>query len=136
MADNWIDGLKDLTVELSKLGNIAKESIKEQIDIDVEEVYKYLVINTPINTGGLLRSLTKTKIDTPERYGYILKYEGENKNGVPYEKIANILNYGSIKLYPRYFKTKAIRKVKGLDDRIAIRYETKLKDLKGGGNNG
>ncbi|MDR3216576.1 MAG: hypothetical protein LBT55_04070 [Clostridiaceae bacterium] len=55
--------------------------------------------------------MTRTDIDTPKRYGKRLKYEGENAEGVPYAKIANILNYGTSSVKPRRFVTKAVKKL-------------------------
>ena len=79
-------------------------------------------------TGGLARSLNVSKIDTDKRYGYKLEYEGENEDGVPYAKITNILNSGSNTIKPRRFITQAVKRLKGLDDRAAQRFEEKLKN--------
>ena len=58
-------------------------------------------------------------------------FEGENPEGIPYEKIANALNYGTkdLKINPTYFYTKAIRKLKSIDKDIDKIYEEKMKEL-------
>jgi|CZCB01.1.fsa_nt_gi HK97 gp10 family phage protein len=126
--DGLTESLGKYFTELGKVGDLAIESIKEQIDIEAEAVEKSLRDNTPHKTGGLKESLRKTKIDSRNnRYGYRLEYEGNDPDGTPYAKIANILNSGTSKIKPRRFITKAVRKLRGLDDRAANRFEGKLK---------
>jgi len=60
-------------------------------------------------------------------YGYLVSFAGEDKDGTPYEKIANILNYGTSTIKPLRFIDKAIRNLKGLDERAMVRYEGKIK---------
>ena len=115
--------------KLEKLGDIAVEAVKEQIDLEADRAEREIRDETPVgDTGGLARSLTRSKIDNGKRYGYRLEYEGENEEGIPYAKIANILNSGSSKIKPRRFITRAIKKLKGLDDRATQRFEDKTKD--------
>lgn len=109
--------------QLEQVGDKAIEAIKEQIDIEAESVEIEIRKNTPKKTGGLAGSFTKTKIDTEKRYGYKLEYECNAPDGTPYAKIANILNSGTSEIKPRRFITKAIRKLKGLDDRTKERFE-------------
>ncbi len=119
--------LSEYFKQLEQVGNKAIEAIKEQIDIEAESVEKEIRANTPIGkTGGLASSFTKTKIDTGKRYGYKLEYEGNAPNGTPYAKIANILNSGTSEIKPRRFITKAVRKLRGLDDRTVKRIKAKL----------
>ena len=62
MAD-WITELDKLSKTAGKqIETAAINSIKEQIDYEAEEFYKFLQKNTPQNTGELVKSLTKTKI--------------------------------------------------------------------------
>lgn len=61
------------------------------------------------------------------RYGYRLEYEGNAPDGTPYAKIANVLNNGSSTIKPKRFMTKAVKKLKGLDDRAAKRFKEKIK---------
>jgi hypothetical protein len=126
--DGLTESLGEYFTKLANVGDLAIESIKEQIDIEAETVEKSLIDNTPHKTGGLKESLRKTKIDSGNnRYGYRLEYEGNAPNGTPYAKIANIINSGTSKIKPRRFITKAVRKLRGLDDRAANRFEGKLK---------
>ena len=113
---------------LEKVGDIAVEALKEQIDIEADGVEKDLQANTPEDTGGLKASLKKTKSESGSRYDYRLEYEGNAPGGTPYAKIANVLNAGSSTVTPRRFITKAVRKLKGLDERAAKRFEEKLKN--------
>lgn len=115
--------------KLGKVGNLAIESIKEQIDIETDIVEKSLIDNTPEKTGGLKGSLRKTKIDSKNnRYGYRLEYEGNAPDGTPYAKIANILNHGTSTIKPKRLMTRAIRKLRGLDDRATMRFTKRLRD--------
>jgi hypothetical protein len=128
-----MDGVtKQLTEYFSKLetlGDIAVEAIKETIDEEAAAVENEIRANTPTSTGGLAASLTKINIDTPARYGKRLEYAGNNPDGVPYAKIANVLNYGSSTIRPRRFITKAVKKLSGLDDRATKRFEDKTKNI-------
>lgn len=116
---------------LEKVGDIAVECLKEQIDIEAESVEQEIRENTPEDTGGLKASFTKTKIQDSNRYGYRLEYEGNNPKGVPYAKIANVLNSGTSTIKPKSFIRKAVRKLRGLDDRATNRFEGKLKQQTG-----
>jgi len=116
--------------KLEELGDMAKDAIKEQVDVEAAQAESTIQGGTPKGeTLGLLGALTKTKIDTGNKYGYRLEFEGENEKGVPYAKIANILNSGSSTIKPRRFITKAIKKLKGLDSRAAQRFEEKTKRI-------
>jgi hypothetical protein len=114
--------------ELTKVGDKAVEALKEQIDIEAASVERELVDNTPEVTGGLKAALRKTDIQGGGRYGYRLEYEGNAPDGTPYAKVANILDHGTSRIKPKRFITKAVRKLKGLDDRAALRFEDKLKE--------
>ena len=106
----------------------AVEAIKEQIDIEAEEFRKQLEQTAPKGaTLGLLNSLRKTKLVVRRKwYGYSVEFEGYNKKGEPYQKIANILNYGTSTIQGTRFISRAIRKLKGMDERIENRFKTKL----------
>lgn len=121
--DGLTESLGEYFTELGKVGDLAIESIKEQIDIEAEAVEKSLRDNTPHKTGGLKASLKRTKIQGGKRYGYRLEYQGNAPDGTPYAKIANILNSGSSTIKPKRFINKAVRKLKGLDDRAMRRYK-------------
>jgi hypothetical protein len=124
--DGLTESFAEYFTELGKVGDLAIESIKEQIDIEAEGVEKSLIENTPEKTGGLKASLRKTKIDSKNsRYGYRLEYEGNAPDGTPYAKIANILNHGTSTIKPKRFLTRAVRKLRGLDDRVEKRFEEK-----------
>lgn len=132
MSEYYNDGITEALGayfgELQTVGDIAVESLKEQIDIEADGVERELIDNTPEATGGLKASLKRTKIQGGKRYGYRLEYEGNAPDGTPYAKIANVLNSGTSNMKPRRFITKAVRKLKGLDERAAKRFEEKLKE--------
>lgn len=126
--DGITDAFQDFFESLSEVGDLAIESLKEQIDIETDRSERELKDKTPVGeTGGLAKSLTKKTLNKQGQYGYVLEYAGENKDGVPYEKIANILNNGSSTIKPKRFIAKTVRQLKGLDDRAAKRFEEKLK---------
>jgi HK97 gp10 family phage protein len=126
-GDGLTEALGGYFEELKTVGDKAVEALKEQIDIEAEQVERELIENTPENTGGLKAALVKTDAKRGSRYGYRLEYEGNAPDGTPYAKIANILNSGTSTIKPRRFITKAVKKLKGLDDRAAKRFEEKLK---------
>jgi len=126
--DGLTKALGDYFEELSSVGDTAVEALKEQIDIEADGVERELIDNTPEGeTGGLKASFRRTQIKSGGRYGYRLEYEGDAPDGTPYAKVANILNSGTSTIKPRRFITKVVRKLKGLDDRAAKRFEEKLK---------
>jgi hypothetical protein len=127
--DGLTESLGEYFTKLANVGDLAIESIKEQIDIEAETVEKSLIDNTPHKTGGLKESLRKTKVDNRNnRYGYRLEYEGNDPEGTPYAKIANILNSGTSTIKPKSFIRKAVRKLKGLDYRANQMFEEKSKE--------
>ncbi|NLZ47029.1 MAG: hypothetical protein GX896_10105 [Clostridiales bacterium] len=128
--DGLTEAFGEYFTKLGKVGDLAIESIKEQIDIETGIVEKSLIDNTPEKTGGLKAGLRKTKIESGNnRYGYRLEYEGNAPDGTPYAKIANILNNGTSTIKPKRFMARAVRKLKGLDDRMALRYIESIKKI-------
>jgi len=128
--DGLTEALGAFFEELEKVGDTAIESLKEQIDIEADGVERELTENTlEGKTGGLKASLRRSKIASGNRYGYRLEYEGDAPDGTPYAKVANILNSGTSTIKPRRFITKAVKRLKGLDDRAAKRFEDKIKEI-------
>lgn len=131
---SWNDGVsKQLTDYFEQLGNFGEyaiEAVKEQIDIEVEKLMTQLEQTTPRGaTLGLLNSLRQSKIVAKQNwYGYSVEFVGENRKGVPYQKIANILNYGTSTMKGTRFITKAIHNLKGMDARIYERFQRKIND--------
>ena len=128
---SWNDGvskeLSDYFESLGKKSEMAIEALQEQIDIEADEFRKALEQTAPKGaTLGLLNSLRKTKLVARRQwYGYSVEFEGANRNGVPYQKIANILNYGTSHVKGSRFISRAIRRLKGMDERIAERFAKK-----------
>ena len=119
--------LSEFFERIEEFSDTAIIALKEQIDIEANAVFDEIKAGTPEKTGGLKNSLIKTSIDTPKRYGHKIEYEGNAPDGTPYAKIANILNSGSSTIKPKKFITKAIKKLKGLDERAAKRFKEKEK---------
>jgi len=119
--------LAEYLESLTKVGDAAKAAVREQVDIEAEKVREVLARTAPRgDTGGLIRSLTKAEITTRAKwYGFRIEFEGSDHKGVPYQKIANILNFGTSNIQGTRFINKAIRKLKGMDKRIAARFENK-----------
>ena len=132
----WNDGISELINEeltkLEGLGDIAISASRSVIDEEADRFQKNIVSDTPTRTGGLARSFTVQKKDIGGWYGYTAEFEGNAPNGTPYQKIANILNYGksptekSGAISGTFFITRAIRKLKGMDDRIEARIAAEI----------
>lgn len=129
---SWNDGvskqLAEYFEEVSEFGNLAIEAIQEQIDIETEKLVRQLEETTPRGrTLGLLNSLRKSRIVAKHNwYGYSVEFEGEDRKGTPYQKIANILNYGTSTIKGTRFINKAIRNLKDMDERIYERFQKKI----------
>lgn len=129
---SWNDGvskqLSEYFEQLSDYGEYAIEAVKEQIDIEVEKLVKQLESTTPRGaTLGLLNSLRQSKIVAKQNwYGYSVEFVGENRKGVPYQKIANILNYGTSTIKGTRFINKAIHNLRDMDARIYERFQRKI----------
>ena len=137
----WNDGIsKQLDGLLDSMSKEIPEeyidALKEVIDEEVGSYKQNINGNVPIDTGGLKSSFTVEKIIKQNYYGYRAYFKGDNKNGVPNEKIANILNYGTEKIYGTFFIDRAIRKLKGMGKRIEKKAEKniakRIKELQNG----
>lgn len=130
---SWNDGVSKQLAEyfeqIGEYGEFAVEAVQEQIDLETANLVAQLEQTTPRGpTLGLLNSLRKSKITVRHNwYGYSIEFEGENRKGVPYKKIANILNYGSSTIKGTRFINKAIRNLKDMDERIYDRFQKKIK---------
>ena len=130
----WNDGVSKQLAEyfekLTEFSDYAVQAVQEQVDLEVEKLINQLEQTTPRGaTLGLLNSIKKGKIVARYKwYGYSVEFEGENRKGVPYQKIANILNYGTSYITGTRFINKAIRNLKDMDDRIYERFKNKIKE--------
>lgn len=155
----WNDGLtKELDTffsnVLGQLGDSAVDIIKETVDKYSLELYKEVKKNTPSakkpeNSVNLADRLTRKRVTNKGAfyYGFKILYEGEFQRGnqmVPYEKLANILNYGAVtkqkkkdgtygqkyeNIKATRYISNAITKLKGLDPEINKRFKEKEKEL-------
>lgn len=130
----WNDGitqelsefLEEVSVAAGRTRSVAEKVIDEEVKAYSERVTPQI----PVSTGGLKASFTVKK-DTSKGskwYGYDASFEGNAPNGEPYEKIANIQNYGTPTRAGTFFITKAIKKLKGLSGRIEARIAAELED--------
>lgn len=128
----WNDGLSkmmgDFLDSLGDLGTVARETAEGVIDTEAEGFRKNVEPRIPVDTGGLKNSFTFEKQTDAgsDWYGYRAGFDGNTPRGEPYEKIANIQNYGNAHLAGTHFVTKAIKKLKGMDGRIEARIEAEL----------
>lgn len=118
--------------QIDRAGELAIEATKEVVDEYATRFYEGLKADTPVKTGGLKESLEITKDNRIGWHGYNVEYVGNAPNGEPYQKIANILNYGAAAeegrggIAGQHFLQKNIRKLKGMDARIEARFESKI----------
>ena len=125
---SWSDGVTKELAEylegIGQLGDKSKAAIMEQVDIESKKVRDALERNAPRDTGGLVASLLKSRCTVRRNwYGWSIEFTGNHPDGTPYQKIANILNYGNSERPGTRFITQAIRQLRGMDDRINERYE-------------
>lgn len=134
---SWNDGIsKELSEFLTgtlEIGEATEQAFKSVIDGEVQTYENSIQAGVPIRTGGLKASFTVSKAQGRRNwYGYSAEFEGNAPNGEPYQKIANILNYGkpaddhSGAIAGTHFISKAIRKLKGMDDRIEARISAEI----------
>ena len=128
----WNDGISkqinDYFETLIDKSALAEQAIKEQIDIDADSFHAAVKDGAKSKSGKMSQSVKKTEItDRKDWYGYSISFDGNHDDGTPYQKIANIRNYGTSHIKGTRFITHAIRKLKGLDDRATERFEKKMK---------
>lgn len=126
---------------LENIGTEATESIKEEVDKFSNQYENDIRTSIPKKSGDLENSFKMKKdINSINWYGYNFRFEGVDKNNIPYEKIANVLNYGRQAGYtdkgrryptitPKRFIEKAIRKLKKLNPAIDENFESKMQEL-------
>ena len=140
-----IKDIKNVIFHLSQLEDISHRAIKEVIDEQAARAFVHMRDKTPVGSrpgsmhGGLKMSLKHTKKSTSTTYGYVLDYEGYNReyshNPRPFSVIARTLNRGTMPntnhsvIAPRYFIRNAVRMLKQIDKLIEDRFLTKLEDL-------
>jgi hypothetical protein len=119
---------------LKTIKKISIEAIKEQVDKESYDLVHNITNDCPVRYGNLKRSITFTqKTGNKEVYGWVVTFEGYDPNGRPYSLIARSLNAGTkrgpVRIAPRKFIRKAVRKLKGMDDRIFKLYLKKMEQL-------
>lgn len=107
-------------------GELAVEATKEVIDKECLELFDNIKQGTPVNTGGLVASLTMSPKNEKGRYGHVIDYIGYNERGVAYSLIGRSLNKGVNGRTGTRHIDKAVRKLKGIDSRINKKFLEKL----------
>ena len=135
---SWNDGIsKEMSdmfaTTLNGLGEEAISAAKEVIDEDAQRFASTVTSKTPVHTGGLAASFKLVLLNRGQKwYGYSAEFVGTSPDGVPYQKIANILNYGRAAgdgygaISGTHFMTVATHRLKGMNGRIEARIASKL----------
>lgn len=134
---SWNDGiskeLSEFLTDALEIGEAAEQAFKSVIDEEVQGYESRITKSVPIKTGGLKASFTiKREQGRRNWYGYSAEFEGEAPNGEPYQKIANVLNYGRPAgenggaITGTFFISRTIRRLKGLDERIEARIAAEI----------
>lgn len=116
-----------------EVAECSRQALQSVVDEEVKAYENNIRAATPVRTGGLQNSLKVSRDSSKSGwYGYNVEFEGNAPNGEPYQKIANVLNYGkpadehSGAIAGSHFITKAIGRLKGMDDRIEARIAAEL----------
>lgn len=119
---------KYIQENLTVVGKSAYDAIKEVVTEEAQACYEAIKAGTPVRTGGLRDSLTIEEVSDPVKniYGYNIDYKGYDKYQVAYSYIGRTLNKGTSKIPAVRHLDKAVRKLKGMDDRINKRYIEKI----------
>jgi hypothetical protein len=119
--DGIVEELSKYLDELLKIGDVAGAAFFNTIDKAAARVEQEILGGVPQKTGGLKESWRMNTVsDRHLWYGYEGIFEGNAPNGEPYEKIANVLNYGRKtagggRVAATRFVSEAIRGLRGLD---------------------
>lgn len=128
MAENE---LENLSTYLNKIGTevsrVAIQALKEQLDEEARNFESFVKSNAPI--PSLADKFYITKFETGNRYGYEFGWTGTTRTGLHNEALANIYNTGTSRIAPTYFKTRSVRRLKGLDGRAYNRFIVELNNL-------
>ena len=123
--NDYFDGIEHVCADLR---GVAEKVIDEKANAFYEQVEN----KTPYDSGGLKDAWEMKSIKDRGGgfYGYSAEFKGETLDGQPYQKIANVLNYGrkARKGYfsGTFFVTKAIKKLKGMSGEIEAAIEKEL----------
>ncbi|MFA7136727.1 MAG: HK97 gp10 family phage protein [Bacteroidales bacterium] len=117
-----------IETRLTRVSKAAYEAVEEVVTEEANTCFDNIKAGTPVQTGSLRDSLEIERIDdsTGSKYGYKIDYKGYNDRGVAYSYIGRSLNKGTSKIPARKHIDKAVRKLKGMDDRINQRFIEKV----------
>lgn len=129
IEDSLVQMLEDACNIVFKSGD-AYKAVIEEVDISAQrysdEVNKTVPVSKGLRGGKLKASHGFRRIVNNNQIKVVFAFEGVNKRGVPYEKIANVLEYGTTKITPTRFQRNAVAKtLKGMNKRIDKRYKDK-----------
>lgn len=117
-----------INTKLTVLGKAAYEAIEDVVTAEANACYNNIKEGTPVKSGGFRDSLEIEKVDDKNnsKFGYTIDYEGYNDKGVAYSYIGRSLNKGTSRITAKKHIDKAVRKLKGMDDRINQRFIEKV----------
>lgn len=137
--------MNDFLDSATAAGDLALEAFKQTIDEATREYAVKVTDNVNaqhVDTGALAASFTVEPVTDrgSKFYGHRAEFKGDNQRGVPFQKIANVLNYGRPAKKTRAgraygaiagsnFIGEAIRRLRGLDYRINQNIENTIKDI-------
>ena len=119
---------KYIEERLTTVGKASYEAIKETVTTEAKACFEEIKQNTPVKTGGLQNALKieETNDEKKSQYGYKIYYDGYNDKGVPFSLIGNTLNKGTSIIPATRHITKAVKKLRGMDDRIHKKFLEKV----------
>lgn len=119
-----------------------KQAFEKTIDVAAEKTYEKIKITIPYKEGNLKGSFEKIaeikgSKKRSHRYGWYLKFDGYNINGIAYQLIANTINKGFPATKKRgtisgtFFIDNAVAGLKGLDLKIIENIQISMNDYMG-----
>ena len=114
------------------LGPAVLDAFKEQIDIEANNCFETMKNGTPVSDKDHIHLRDTIKIEKqekPNKYGYKIDYDGYDETGKPYSLIARSINKGALGRVPTRHMDKAIKKLKGMDQRIGARVTETINKL-------
>lgn len=121
---------------LSVVGASAYAAIKEVVEEETIRCYEEIKKSTPVSEGGggLRDSLKIYEYKGAEtgrvanRYGFYIDYDGYNEHRIAYSFIGRKLNKGTSKFPGTRHIDKAVRRLRGMDNKINQRFLEKLEN--------
>jgi hypothetical protein len=120
--------LSEFRKKMEAVGERAIKVAQEVINDKSAEFENNLKKDCPVKTGGLKNSIVRTKCSNGSWYGYKVEFVGNAPNYEPYDKIANILNWGNERMAGTFFVNKNVSKLESIDKTIEARLDQLLNE--------